>query len=345
MPLIIAGFLGIIILSFLAGAFFYRAGFLSQIKSRLLPQPTQPIAESIPEIEPDFDFQFLDDPGLASMNSASLEDNEETLKFLVAGHIYGKPGDDEFHPAPSLLRNISFLGMQNPDFIVFLGDTVWKPSHENFDVLDLLILDPFEVPVFNAVGNHDVTKRDLYQSRYGNTVYAFSYKDQLFIILDTTLNYYDLNADQLSFVETTIKDQIKITDIKGINIFMHHVLFLDEEEVSGKQLLKPNEGDGISEKFHDFLQSTIYPISQSIPVYIYAGDVGAFSKGNLSPLYKKSPDYNVTFVATGLGNHKFDSILIVEEDPDNHLTISPLSLTGKNMNPIEDYDFQYWLSK
>ncbi len=196
MPLIIAGFLGIIILSFLAGAFFYRTGFLSQIKSRLLPQPTQPIAESIPEIEPDFDFQFLDDPVLAAMNSAPLEDNKESLKFLVAGHIYGKPGDDEFHPAPSLLRNISLLRMQNPDFVVFLGDTVWKPSQDNFDVLDLLILDPFEVPVFNAVGNHDVTKRDLYQSRYGNTVYAFTYKDQLFIILDTTLNYYDLDIDQ-----------------------------------------------------------------------------------------------------------------------------------------------------
>ena len=279
------------------------------------------------------------------MNSASLEANEESLMFIVAGHIYGKPGDDEFHPSPTLLRNISLLDMQNPDFVVFLGDTVWKPSEDNFDILDLLMLDPFDVPVFNAVGNHDVTKRDLYQSRYGSTVYAFKFKDQLFFILDTTLNYYDLNPDQLSFVKITIENQIQTSDINGINIFMHHVLFLDEAEVVGKQLLKPNEGDGISASFHDFLRSTLYPISQSIPVYIYAGDVGAFSKGNLSPLYKKSPANGVTFVATGLGNHQFDSILLVEEDLNHQLTISPFSLTGKEMNPIEYYDFQYWLSK
>jgi len=279
------------------------------------------------------------------MNSAPLEDNEESLKFLVAGHIYGKPGDDEFHPSPSLLRNISLLDMQNPDFVVLLGDTVWKPSEDNFDLLDLLILDPVEVPVFNAVGNHDVTKRELYQSRYGNTIYAFTYKNQLFFILDTTLNYYDLNPDQLSFVKITIENQIQTSDINGINIFMHHVLFLDEAEVVGKQLLKPNEGDGISASFHDFLRSTLYPISQSIPVYIYAGDVGAFSKGNLSPLYKKSPANGVTFVATGLGNHQFDSILLVEEDLNHQLIISPFSLTGKEMNQIEYYDFQYWLSK
>ena len=170
MPLIIAGFIGTITLSFLAGALFYRAGFLSQIKSWFLPQPTQSIAESTPKIEPAFNYQIIDDPGSAAMNSAPLKDNQEPLKFLVAGHIYGKPGDDEFHPAPTFLRNISLLGMQNPDFVVLLGDTVWKPSQENFDVLDLLILESFDVPVFNAVGNHDVTKRDLYHSRYGNTV-------------------------------------------------------------------------------------------------------------------------------------------------------------------------------
>lgn len=344
-PLIIVGLIGLLILAFLAGAYFYRAGILTQIKSRLLPQPTPTAAEITPEIVPDFNFQFLEDPGLAAMNSTPLENNDEPIKFLVSGHIYGKPGEDDFHPSPTLLRNISLLRLENPDFVVFLGDTVWKPSNENFDLLDLLILDPFEVPVFNAVGNHDVTKRDLYQSRYGNTVYAFVYKHQLFFILDTTLKYYDLNADQLSFVENTIEDQIQISDITTVNIFMHHVLFLDEGEVSGKQLLKPNEGDGTSAAFHEFLQSTIYPISQSIPVYIYAGDVGAFSKGNLSPLYKKSPDYDVTFVATGIGNNKFDSILIVQEDPNGLLNISPFSLTGKSMNPIENYDFQYWLSK
>jgi len=345
MPMIIAGLIGIITLSFLAGAFFYRAGYLSKLKALLVPQPTQSIAEPTPEIEPDFEFLFLDNPGSAAMNSASLDNNEASLKFLVSGHIYGKPGDDEFHPSLSLLRNISLLRLENPDLVVFLGDTVWKPSNESFDVLDLLILDQFEVPVFNAVGNHDVTKRDLYQSRYGNTVYAFTYKGHLFFILDTTLDYYDLNADQLSFVKTTIENQIQISEIKGINIFMHHVLFLDEGEVSGKQLLKPNEGNGISTSFHDFLQSTIYPISQSLPVYIYAGDVGAFSKGNLSPLYKKSADHNVTFVATGLGNHEFDSILLVKEDLNHQLVISPYSLTGKKMKPIEYYDFQYWLSK
>ena len=126
---------------------------------------------------------------------------------------------------------------------------------------------------------------------------------------------------------------------------MHHMLFLDEEEISGKQLLKPNEGDGTSASFQGFLQSTLYPISQSTPVYIYAGDVGAFDKGNLSPLYKTSADHQVTFYATGLGSHQNDSILIVEEGINHQLTITPFSLTGREMHPIEYYDFQYWLSK
>ena len=81
------------------------------------------------------------------MNSRTLNDNDDFLKFLVLGHIYGKPGDDEYHPSAPLVRNISLLKMQDPDFVILLGDTVWKPSEKNYNDLDLLILDPFEVPV------------------------------------------------------------------------------------------------------------------------------------------------------------------------------------------------------
>jgi hypothetical protein len=331
-----------LLFAFLAGGYFYRTGILSDIKGFLLqpsPQPT----EQKPELQPDFVLEFLDDPQAAAMNSRPLPDNKNHLKFLVAGHVYGKPGDEEFHPAPTLLTNIALLRNIDPDFVVFLGDTVWRPSQENFDLLQELILDQFDVPIFNAVGNHDVIKRDNYQSRYGKTIYAFRYKDQLFFILDTTLKYYDLTEDQYSFLTKTIQEQFP--GLKAIHIFMHHLLFLEENEVTGKQLLKPNEGDGRSQDFWDFLQSEIIPVSRSLPVYIYAGDVGAFQGSNLSPFYKKLPDNDVYFLATGLGNNASDSILIVDSSGEGPLNIQPFSLTGLEMDAIENYSFQEWSKK
>ena len=343
--LIIIGLIFIIGVSFIAGAIAYRSGFISDLKFQLLPElTTTPIPTSI-VTDLGFSYKHLEDPSLASMNSIPLVDNNQPIKFLVAGHVYGKPGEEEFHPAATLINNVALLRNLNPDFVVFLGDTVWKPKGDNFDTLDLLLLEPLQVPIFNAVGNHDVTKRDIYQERYGDTVFAFIFKNQLFFILDTTLQYYDLNPDQLIFVQSTIENQMKASDLSAIHLFMHHLLFLDEEEVYGKQHLKPNEGDGVSESFQDFLKSTLYQVSDSIPIFIYAGDVGAFKPGNLSPLYKQDPGHNITFLASGLGNHQNDSILIVEEDNDNYLVITPLSLTGNESKPIESYDFEYWLSK
>ena len=204
MIIILTSFLALI-LTFLAGGFAYRAGTFSMIKN-LFAKPSSP-TEAIPVEQPEFDFEFLTDPHPNSLNSASLINHDTPLKFILAGHIYGRPGDDQFHPSPSLLKNIALLKAQNPDFVVFLGDLVWKPSEENFDLLNLLVMDQFTVPVFNAVGNHDVTKRELYQTRYGNTVYAFRYKDHLFLVLDTTLDYYQLTTDQYDFIMSQIQDQ------------------------------------------------------------------------------------------------------------------------------------------
>ncbi len=339
--LIIAGSSAAFLLAFLAGGLSYRIGLLSDIKAIFI-QATPP-TEKQPEIQPEFGFKFLDNPQLAALNSLQLPDNQTPLKFVAAGHIYGKPGDEEFHPAHTLLTNIALLKKTAPDFVVLLGDTVWKPSEASFNRLDLLILNQFEVPVFNAVGNHDITKRELYQSRYGDTVFAFRYKNQLFFILDTTLNYYDLTSDQYSFISNTIRGQS--LNLEAIHIFMHHVLFLEDDELNSKQLLKPNEGNGRSLEFWTYVENELILVSEIVPIYIYAGDVGAFNGGNLSPLFKKMSEQNIFFMATGLGGNPSDSILIVEADPEGNLKFQPYSLTGKQMHAIETYTINYWLDQ
>ena len=339
--LIIVGSSAALLLAFLAGGLSYRAGLLSDIKAIFIQAP--PPTEKHPDIQPDFGFEFLNNPQLAALNSQQLPDNQTPLKFVVAGHIYGKPGEKEFHPAHTLLTNIALLKRIAPDFIILLGDTVWKPSEDSFNNLELLILNQFDVPVFNAVGNHDVTKRELYQSRYGDTVYAFSYKNQLFFILDTTLNYYDLTLDQYLFINKTIRGQSP--NLEAIHIFMHHVLFLEDDELNSKQLLKPNEGDGRSLEYWTYVEKELILVSETIPIYIYAGDVGAFNGGNLSPLFKKMSEQNIFFMATGLGGNSNDSILIVEADHEGYLKFQPYSLTGKQMHAIETYTINYWLDQ
>ena len=123
---------------------------------------------------------------------------------------------------------------------------------------------------------------------------------------------------------------------------MHHVLYLEENEIYDKGIVKPNEGDGSSGNFLEYLNNYLIPLSETIPVYIYAGDVGAFEGGNLSPFYKKAQGKDVFFLGTGLGNNSNDSILIVEANDSGEISIYPFSLNGKKMNTIDTYNLEYW---
>jgi hypothetical protein len=123
------------------------------------------------------------------------------------------------------------------------------------------------------------------------------------------------------------------------------MLFLEEDQILGKGSLKPNEGNGYSPEFRDFLEKWLIPLSRSFPIFIYAGDVGAFEQGNLSPLYEKIPGEDIFFLATGLGNNDHDSILYVVADDNGFPQIKPISLTGKDLNAIEYYSFDYWFTR
>jgi hypothetical protein len=326
---------------FLVGAYAYRAGFYAKFKALLVEPPPPPPPPA--EVSIDFNLLLLEDPVTAALNGQKLPDNQTPLSFLVAGHTYGRPGDNNPHPAQSLVSNLAELTELEPDFFILLGDIVWKPSAANFDQVEDLVLDQFNVPVFNAVGNHDVTKRDLYNSRYGNTIFAFQHKQQLFIILDTTLKYAELTSDQYDFILKLIQDHGD--NIQAVHIFMHHVLFLDQDQIHDKSLLKPNEGDGSSIEFLTFIEDEIIPISEIMPVYIYAGDVGAIQGGNLSPLYIKHPDQPIFFLATGLGDYPEDSVIFVEGLENGQMLFTPIPLGGQSMDSIENYSFSNWLKK
>ena len=333
----------IALLSFIAGGFVCRAGVFSTIKQSLISLQPIETPTTVPEIEPSFSFEFLNNPSLASLNRIRLDENSKPLKFLVAGHIYDKLDESSSYPAMTLLANLALFREEDFDMLFLLGDIVWNSTNENFENLEKYFLTQVKIPIFNAVGNHDVARREIYEERYGSTVYAFEYKQNLFIILDTNLKYYDLTSDEVTFIKSVITDKLQTKNITHIHILMHHVLFLEDEEIIGKQVIKPNSGDGASETFRKLIEDVLYPASASAPLHIYAGDVGAF--GNLSPLYKKSETHPIYFFATGLGNNEEDSVLIVEENLDSTLSVTPFSLSGNEMLAIEDYNFEYWLKQ
>jgi predicted phosphodiesterase len=311
---------------------------------------SRPLNSQVVEKSTDVSFyetQYeTDEISLLSLNKDMLLESEKPLKFLVAGHIFGDPYDDNLiQPAMTLQKNLQTFNQMDLDMIVLLGDIIKNSTEENFNHFTNFFLEVIQIPVFNAVGNHDVEKRDLYTKKFGETNFSFIYKDHLFIFLDTNIETFTLTDNQFNYIENTIIESLDRKSLKSIHIFVHHVIFYKSPAIAFPSKFQPNVNYSMKKNVEKFIINILDPVSDLVPVFIYAGDVGAGAQcGNLSPYYDYFKNTNVITIATGIGNCEEDSVLIVQET-NNEIYIEPYSLVGKEMLPIETYNTEYWKKK
>jgi len=329
------------ILFFIIGNMSAQLNISPSVKYIISPRMNTEKVEKTSEIFHQKTQYSTDEISFFSLNNALLQDSEKPLKFVVAGHIYGNPYEEDlFHPATTLMTNVQLINEFDLDMVVLLGDIVKESTEENLNHFSQNFLSYFSVPVFNAVGNHDVENRDLYIEKFGETNFSFTFKENLFIFLDTNIELFSLTDNQLDFIENTITDPLIRKNVKSIHIFAHHVFYFKTPSDTLSPFYRSNVNYSMEKKVEDFILNKLVPLSLETPVFIYTGDVGAWC-GNLSPYYEKFKGSNVITVATGIGNCEEDSVLIVEEINDK-ITIEVFSLVGKEMWPIESYNDEYW---
>lgn len=123
------------------------------------------------------------------------------------------------------------LNIMYPEFVLSVGDLIngytkdtaqikfeWDEVNE--------IIDDLKMPFFYLPGNHDITNRVMageWEKRYGRRYYSFTYKNTLFVILDSNDDDdYNLTREQTDFALETLK---KNTDVKWTFVLMHHPIW------------------------------------------------------------------------------------------------------------------------
>jgi len=284
-----------------------------------------------------------------SMNKISFRVSDPVAyQFLVAGHIYGSHNEDASRPAATLLQNLTAIQQMDLNLIVLLGDSVNDSTPEDYQGLEEKFLNQLDVPVFNAIGNHDIRDngRSSYEERYGPTYYEFRYGPVKMIVLDTELENCSIVEEQRNMLETALHEASQDSNIAQIFVFMHKVIFIEqfpELLESENPQVKPNNGSITCQKnYSSLLEKNFLPAARVKPVYLIAGDAGAYD-GNFSPFYEKHPDAPLYTIATGIGDTPQDSVILVSIDRSD-TRFEVMSLTGKTFNPLETYDIAYWQS-
>ena len=274
-----------------------------------------------------------------TINSALAQNNP--YSFFVAGHVYGKPGVNNTGVHPPFKQKFSYI-QSRPEIIlgVFTGDIVFpNPVAQDWDEIDADI-DTLGLPVYFAVGNHDMENRPLYESRYGDTYYSFLLEGDLFIVLDPNIDEWNISGDQLTFFDTTLTNHADQVD--NIFVFFHQLLWWESDNIYAGY--NPNSFAGRADSINFW--SEIEPLAHQLSnnVVFITGDIGSapWSSDFMYDNYD-----NITFIASGMGDVNGENFVVVNIDSTNSLSYDLICLGDTDMNcfgELTDYQISEVIS-
>ena len=228
-----------------------------------------------------------------------------SYSFFIAGHTYGTPGVNNIGLHPPFKEKFEYI-QNRPEikFGVLTGDIVSpQPVAQDWDEVDADI-DSLGLPIYFAVGNHDMENRPLFESRYGITYYYFIYENDLFVVLDPNIDGWSILGPQLEFLEDVVYGNYETVD--NIFVFFHQLLWWENDNIY--KPYKPNSFAGIVRPINFW--TVIEPLFNELPnqVVFCAGDMGAASWS--SDFVYDSYD-NISIVGSGMGEGIGDNFVVI----------------------------------
>ena len=177
------------------------------------------------------------------------------ITFIAMGHIYTD--------YDALNISLSLIEQENPDFVIFLGDSLGAPHKSGNELKS--ITDKISSPVYFAPGNHDIYEdgaMGAFQEQFSPELFFnFKIKGTNFMVLNTVSgekSIYDISEEQVDFIKSTYDSE------ENNVIFMHHCLFYnyDNQFCNSRPYISENSWN------------KLVPDIQNKTIGVFVGDVG-----------------------------------------------------------------------
>ncbi len=152
-----------------------------------------------------------------------------TFRFAIVSDNTGGARDGVFE------RAVTQLNILQPEFVVSVGDLIQGYTEDQAKIAKQWKalrgqIDRLEMPFFFVPGNHDITNEAMekeWQERYGRRYYHFTYKNVLFLILNTedlpgkkTVGQF--GPEQIAAVKKVLADN---KDVRWTLVFLHRPIW------------------------------------------------------------------------------------------------------------------------
>lgn len=278
-----------------------------------------------------------------SLNGRVLAGRDGAFRFVVAGHIYGSPGLSTEKPARSLVGAVDRINDLAADLFVAVGDSFWVfEGDDRRRTMELF--DRIQMPVFQAVGNHEMAGEDSYIDAFGPTYGAFVHGDCLFVLLDAESDAWDISGEQLQSLRRAVLQARQDPTIRNVFFFAHKLVFAQRQRYF-ELLVKGNSLDGLVRvnNFYQDVLPLLADLATQKRVFWFAGDVG--TEQSYSLFWDRDPESGVVFLATGVGDTPRDALVIVEVSDTGEVVFGTMSLGQERMGAIHEYGVAYWRAR
>ncbi|MDB2408715.1 metallophosphoesterase [Crocinitomicaceae bacterium] len=261
----------------------------------------------------------------------TTEESPISYSFFIAGHTYGTPGVDNDGLHPAFKNKFDLIQSDGHiDFGVLTGDIVITGTEQNWNEVDNDIID-LGLPVYFAAGNHDVTDRTLFESRYGQTYYSFVHQSNLFIVLDPNIDGWNISGNQLDFLENVLNTEAQ--NVNNIFVFFHQLLWWEPDNIYQNVVLNSFSGRADTINFWNEIEPLFNELAK--PVHMFAGDVGAYYTGSEFMYHQYE---NITLIASGMGGNVRDNFIIIDVHEDASVSYRLIALNAPDISALGDLE-------
>lgn len=158
----------------------------------------------------------------------NFRNDPDAFQFAIVSDRTGGARPGVFESA------IPKLNLLQPEFVVCVGDLIEGYTEDRavlnrqWDEISGFVAG-LEMPFFYTPGNHDninPTMKEIYRERFGRMFYSFTYKNALFMILDTQESNPGLSSNQVAWAVETLR---RNPDVRWTILLMHQPLWVHEE--------------------------------------------------------------------------------------------------------------------
>lgn len=212
--------------------------------------------------------------GCKTKSGKGTSSEEDAFSFAFLTDIHLQP---EKNAVEGFRRAIDTINKLDPDFVITGGDLVMDVLDQTYGRADSLfflyrkISGELNMPVYNAVGNHEVYgwHRDeegieshaefgkkMYENRIGEPYYSFDFKNWHFIILDAIYRSEDghyigkIDQEQMEWLKTDLEKTDRQTPI-AITV---HIPFITSRTQLSQGALAANSEGGVITNSREVLQ-------------------------------------------------------------------------------------------